>query len=175
MTNITTQERYGVKLSVHIETQQGCCGVINMYGFRWSGDAGGLTKVKRNKLFRELMHNVIDRRNGRGIIIATDAVDGWGTGNAGGGGQRPTSTMGFTQFLRYFKFKETDTAFNGNSGHGVRVFTKNIRSSDNSSSFSVKMPSYPAPKPVRCSPRMSGSTREQVISVLEEFARVNSA
>lgn len=173
MTMVTTQTRYGVKLSVNITTQHGCCGVINMHGFSWNGDDSKLTPIKRGKLFRELMHNVLQLRSGRGIIVATDAVDGWGVGNAGNGGKHPTATMGFTQFLRYFKFKETDTAFNGNSGHGVRVFTKNIMDSDQNKIFSVDMPQFPKPRPARRR-RAFGSTREQVIRVLEDFARQNS-
>lgn len=164
---ISSGKHYGVEVHVRVSESVGCCGIGTLHGFATQVNSQAelerLTNRQKNKLYRALMHNILDYTECWGILMATDAVDGWSGGNAGGG--RPVKDMCMADFCRYFNFRETAMGENGNSGNGVAAFTivTYPRAGDR---MYVEMPKFPMPKKTRRARRNSSGVRADIVAEL---------
>lgn len=171
---ISSGKHYGIELALSVEESRGCCGIGMLMGFRaeftkWE-DVKSLTKRQKNKLYRALMHNILYYAHNWGILIGTDAVDGWSGGNAGG--ERPVDDMCMADFCRYFKFTESPMGDNGNSGNGVASFTL-VTTPRFGDPMVVNMPKFPAPPKPKL--RRSTSTGDRAAIIEQLRAAIHGA
>ena len=132
-----TSKHYGVEISVRREEMPGCCGGDTLSSFTVDGSIYNLTTEQKEKMYDEIMYDMIDDCDGTLVAMdaITDTYEGdWGHLDRSVGTDRSSYSEGsecgsvsLEDFCRYHDFTFVGHAANRNSGNIVCAMVKSIR------------------------------------------------
>lgn len=132
-----TSKHYKVEISVRMEEMPGCCGGDTLSSFTVEGPVHNITKEQKEKIYDDLMLQLIDGVDG--TVVAMDAITStyegdWGHLDRSGGTDRSSYSEGndcgdvtLEDFCRHHDFDFVGHAANRNSGNIVCAMVKSIR------------------------------------------------